>query len=201
MIEKDFIFPSLYLKMQEKGFFDKETYLWLADMEWMPIEKIKDYEYEDGESKSIVPFAFTGGGDKWVWVKNGENSDYSVGLCENAEVEGTYYAKNTEDAILRQIVEYVSSSSFYKHKQEAKSYQISEEDLKNHLRNWKFCLKGIIRDDYISLIDSFIELDLKFIKSKYGEWYALLSLEEKEELVKKHLDFGLIDKPFPWFVD
>ena len=32
--------------------------------------------------------------------------------------------KNTEDAILRQIIEYVASSNFYLVKDEAESYQI-----------------------------------------------------------------------------
>lgn len=74
-------------------------------MEWMPIDKIKQYEYDEGETKSIVPFAITGAGDKWVWVVNDENKEYCVGLCEGAESNGIYYAKNTEDAILKQIIE------------------------------------------------------------------------------------------------
>ena len=200
MIDQDFIFPSLFLKMQEKGFFEKKTFLWLADMEWIPIEIIKTYEYEVGESKSIVPFAITGGGDKWVWIKNNLNRDYYVGLCENAEIDGKYYAKNTEDAILRQIIEYVASSSFFKNKNEAKSYQISEEELKEHLKKWKSCFEGIICDEYVKLIDSFIQLDLKKVKCQYGEWYALLSLEEQDELIKKYISFDMMNKTFPWFV-
>ena len=130
MIDKNYIIPSVYQKMDECGFFNLETYLWLDDMEWMSIDKIREYEYDEGESRLIIPFATTAGGDKWVWVVNDKHKEYSVGLCENAEVNGIYYAENTEDAILRHIIEYVTGSHFYLIKEEAESYQISEHELK-----------------------------------------------------------------------
>ena len=61
MLSEVFRIPEIYTEMSRKGFFNKDTFLWLNDMEWIPIEKIGDYEYEDGESRSVVPFAFTGG--------------------------------------------------------------------------------------------------------------------------------------------
>ena len=201
MIDKNYIIPSVYKKMDEKGFFNSETYLWLNDMEWMSIDKIKEYEYEDGESKSIIPFAITGGGDKWVWVVNDENKEYCVGLCERAESNGIYYAKNTEDAILRQIIEYVTSSNFYLIKEEAKSYQISEDELKMKLEVWKNNFREIINDQYIDIIDKLSELSLKHIKSQYGEWYALLTIEEQDELIDKYIKFDMIDEEFEWFID
>lgn len=201
MIDKNYIIPSVYKKMDEKGFFNSETYLWLNDMEWMSIDKIKEYEYEDGESKSIIPFAITGGGDKWVWVVNDENKEYCVGLCERAESSGIYYAKNTEDAILRQIIEYVTSSNFYLIKEEAKSYQISEDELKMQLEVWKNNFREIINDQYIDIIDKLSELSLKHIKSQYGEWYALLTIEEQDELIDKYIKFDMIDEEFEWFID
>lgn len=102
-------------------------------MEWIPLEKIREYEYEDGESRSVVPFAFTGGGDKWVWVTDDGENDYPVGLCEGAEVNGVYYARNTQDAILRQIIEFVSGSNFYVNAEEAKSYQFSEDEERDEM--------------------------------------------------------------------
>ena len=119
MLSEVFRIPEIYTEMSRKGFFNKDTYLWLNDMEWIPIEKIGDYEYEDGESRSVVPFAFTGGGDKWVWVIDEGENDYPVGLCEGAEVNGIYYARNTRDAILRQIIDFVSGSNFYVNAEES----------------------------------------------------------------------------------
>lgn len=202
MIDKNFVFPLIFQKMSEKGYTNpkSDSYLWLNEMEWLPTDKIKEYEYDEGESRSVIPFAVTGGGDKWVWVAS-QNSgdDYAVGLCENAETCGVYYAKNTEDAILRQIIEYVSGSDFYIDKNEAESYQINEAELKSLLEKWKNGFKGIIKDEYISVIEKLSELNLKPIKSKYGEWYALLTLEEQDELIDKYIKFDLLGEEFEWY--
>lgn len=203
MIDKNYIIPSVYKKMNERGFtnLNNESYLWLNEMEWMPIDKIREYEYDNGESKLIIPFAITGGGDKWVWVANDENKEYCVGLCERAEVNGVYYAKNTEDAIFRQIIEYVSDSNFYLIKEEAESYQVNEDELKMQLEGWKNSFRGILNDEYINIIDKLSELSLKHIKCQYGEWYALLTLEEQDELIDKYIKFDMIDDEFEWYID
>ena len=178
MINKNYKIPLVYQKMDERGYTNAQSdlYLWLNEMEWMSIDKIEEYEYDEGETESIVPFAITGAGDKWVWIVADNGEEYSVGLCERAESNGIYYAKNTEDAILRQIIEYVASSNFYLVKDEAESYQINEKELKIQLEKWKNNFRGIINDEYINVIEKLNELSLKKIKCQYGEWYALLKI-------------------------
>ena len=90
MIDKNYNIPLVYQKMNERGYTNAQnnSYLWLNEMEWMPINKIEEYEYDEGETKSIVPFAITGAGDKWVWVVADNGEEYSVGLCERAETTG-----------------------------------------------------------------------------------------------------------------
>lgn len=202
MIDENYRIPLIYRKMNEKGYTNPQNdlYLWLNEMEWMPINEIIEYEYDEGEIKSIVPFAITGAGDKWVWVVADNGEEYYVGLCERAETTGIYYAKNTEDAILRQIIEYVSSSNFYLFEDEAESYQINENELKIHLEEWKNKLSGIINAEYISIIEKLSELSLKHIKCQYGEWYALLTLEEEEELINKYIKFDLFEEEFEWYL-
>lgn len=196
---RNFKIPLVYQKMSEKGYTTLEKYLWLDRMEWMSVDKIYKYEYEEGESELIIPFAFTGGGDKWVWVVNYENKEYCVGICYNEEINGIYYAKNTEDAILRQIIEYVSDSKFYINKSQAESYQISEIELMEILGEWRTCFEGILNSTYLETIDYLRSLRLKKVKSQYGEWYALLTLEESNELLNKYIDFELLDEEFVWF--
>lgn len=203
MIDKNFNIPLVYQRMSEKGYTNPRSdfYLWLNEMEWLPLDKIEEYEYDERESKSIVPFAVTGAGDKWVWVASDNGGEYPVGLCENAEPTGIYYAKNTEDAILRQIIEYAASSNFYLEREEAESYQISEIELKKQLEEWKIRLRGIIRDEYICVIDKLMKLSLKRVKCQYGEWCALLTLEEQDELIAEYIEFDLLDKEFEWYVE
>lgn len=64
-------------------------------MSWMTIDIIRAYEYDMGETNSIVPFAITAVGDEWVWVIDEKSEECCVGICYNAESNGEYYAKNT----------------------------------------------------------------------------------------------------------
>ena len=151
MIHKAYKIPLISQQITQRGFYELKILLWLNDMEWMSIDRIKEYEYDNGENPFIITFAITGGGDKWVWIVNSENKEYPVGLCERGEINGIYYVKNTEDAILKQIIEYVTDSNFYLNKNEAKSYQISESELKLKLRKWKNSFKGILNDEYFEI--------------------------------------------------
>lgn len=193
----DFDIPVIYKKMSAAGLLNSDTILWLDDMEWIPIERIQEYEYEEGESRFIIPFAHTARDDKWVWVK--DDDEYRVGLCENAEINGVYYANNTEDAIMRNIIEYLSSADFYRNKDEALSYQISEDELKKRINNWKNQLNSIICNKYIDLLESFGRLTLKKCKHENGDWDALLSYEERDDLLERYIKFDMINQEFPWF--
>lgn len=117
-------------------------------------------------------------------------------MYENAEPTGIYYAKNIEDAILRQIIEYVSDSNFYIDKSNAEVFQISEKELKLMLKKWKNCFEGILNYQYIDLINNLSCLNLKTIKCQYGEWVALLTIEEQNQLIDKYLKFDRMDKEY-----
>ncbi|WP_283592162.1 hypothetical protein [Clostridium butanoliproducens] len=203
MINSNYKIPLLYKKMDERGWLDKnnKSYLWLNEMEWMTIDEIKEYEYDDRENKLLIPFAFTGGGDKWVWVVDDVDKEYYVGFCPSGEWNGNYYAKNTEDAIFRQTIEYVSDSNFYLIKEESKSYQVGEEELKKQLTTWGKNFQGVLNNEYLNVIDMLSQLSLKYTKNKYGEWYALLSIEEQDELIEKYIKFDLLDEEFEWYIE
>ncbi len=197
MIDNRFPIPEIYKKMEVRGFFNPETYLLLDDVKWFKIDKIKAYDYEDGERKNIIPFARTARCDKWVWIFD-NNNNYQVGFCPVVEDNGIYYAKNMEDAILRNIIEYVSSNDFYINQNAAASFQLSESELKTLLVSWKNKLNGLLRDDYIQLIDYFTSLNLKeFNHGKYGDWCALISLDECDALIEKYIKYDMFEKEFP----
>ena len=53
----------------------------------------------------------------------------------------------------------------------------------------------------IKVVDELSQLSLKYIKGQYGEWYALLTLEEQDELIDKYIKFDLFDKEFEWYIE
>ncbi len=42
--------PLIYQKMHERGYTSTENYLWLNEMEWIPMDKILGYQRDEGES-------------------------------------------------------------------------------------------------------------------------------------------------------
>lgn len=198
MINKTYKIPLVYKIMDDSGFTNSNNnrYLWLNEMEWIPIRNQNEEKFGSKDIEFIIPFAFTGSGDRWVWIVNNYSVEYNVGLCETGEETGIYYAKNTEDAILKQIIEYVSDSNFYLEKQEAKTYQINEFELKKRLLNWSEKFRGILRKEYINVINELSELHIKKVESIYGKWYALLSIEERKQWLDKHIAFELAEQEF-----
>lgn len=113
MFREEYI-PELYNSLVKNKYIDtlSDSYVWLYEWEWMSEKDVINYQYEEGESLEILPFAFTGHGDKWVFVNNDSREPY-IGRCYLEDTEGTYYAKNLEDAIVKNILEFVSSAFFF----------------------------------------------------------------------------------------
>lgn len=199
MFEKKYI-PKLYKEMVDRKYFDESSdeYIWMYECEWLSEEDVYEYEYEDSESRDVLPFALTGHGDKWGFVNNGSDEPY-IGICYAEDTQGTYYAKNFEDAIIRNIIEFVSSSYFYIDEDEAESYEISGEELEEYLEQWINAFKGILKQDYIDLLNALKGMKLKKCSDDYCEWYALLTVEEARDLVRQYCGFELLDKEFEWY--
>lgn len=212
--------PAVYKEMEKRGFIDMETYhsffeygtyLVLHDVEWMQMDEIVQYEYEEGESRNIIPFAINGGGDKWVWVTDKNNY---IGLCDHADTVGEFYARNMEELILRQIFHYAAWSDFYIDETDLDStpkpweseadvkrrlqFWESEEDLKRRLQDWRNRLEGILKEEHLKVIDDLGKMHLKRLKQGKKGYCALLTEEELEELEEKYLRFDLMGKEFEW---
>ncbi|KNY27554.1 SMI1/KNR4 family protein [Pseudobacteroides cellulosolvens] len=204
-LRDDFNFPSAYLEMNESGFFSgfdssdmgnihTKNYVWLYNMEWLSYDKIKNYGY-DYESRAIVPFAFTGGGDLWAWYL-----DYKpympVVFCPHDDDEGSFYAPSFEGALFRQILEFASHSNFYV--DDGKSWQMDLVSAREHLLNWKNRFEKWFKKEWISEIEKIISLDLKYYQYAKSGYYVLITPEECNILTKRHLDFELLDKSLIW---
>ena len=66
---------------------------------------------------------------------------------------------------------------------------------KKHLRKWKNSFKELFPEEYIKVIDNIIQHSkLKLIQLDNIKYYAIISPEEEELLVKKYMYSPLINK-------
>lgn len=186
---------ELYKKMSYRNYMNKnsEKYVWLSEMEWMDYENV--IKNERVEDINIISFAYNGRGDRWIFIKNDQGEPY-IGFYCLEDIYGIYYAKNLEDAIMRNIIEFISGAWFYVDKTEAESYQMSGDELKKWLKNWIEAFEGLLKKEYIVLLKEFHNMELKFCKGDYCSWYALLNIEEADNIIEKYLKFELMDEEF-----
>lgn len=192
-IDEENKFPKMYEKMLERGYFDGQStnYLWMYEMEWDSTNDILTSFDSDSTEKRIIPFAFTGGGDKWVFIKEKNKVEFAVGIYYECDAETVYFAKDFEDALFRQILEFVSDDNFYISEDEMESYQISEKELKEQLVEWKEKLKDILSDRYLAELEKLTKLNLKCVSDENYQWYALLTGEELNEIKRKYMPYCL----------
>lgn len=182
-----------YINLSSKQF------VWMYDMEWMDYKEVINYKYEEGESRDILPFAFTGGGDKWVFVENSTNEPH-IGRCYGGEAEGEYCAKNLEDAIFRSIIEFVSSTCIAiteDGKMGTKFFY--EEQVKDILKDYLKIYNNLLPKEYLAVIQYLTTLSFKKCSFANAQWYALLSIEERDTFIERYLMFDLMDNTFDWF--
>ncbi|MCB2362148.1 hypothetical protein [Clostridium estertheticum] len=212
-IKKDFCFPEMFLSMNDLGWLDSnnivygeslvsQKYLWLYDMRWLTCNKVINYEYDEDESDSIVPFAYTSGGDKWAWYLE-DKPLLPVVFCPHDDDEGIIYAENIEAAVFRQILEFASQNNF--NLEECKSWEMDVQMAKKHLVNWKNKFKKWFKKEWINELDKLISSDLKYYENKFarhtGRYYVFITPEEANEKIEKYLNFDLLNKPFIWTIE
>lgn len=196
--------------MEAEGFFDiknfnaikevdTQKYIWLDQMEWLSRDEIINYEYDEDRSNLVIPFAFNGGGDVWGWYMY-DKSFMPVVFCLHDDYEASYYAASFEEALFRQVLEFCCDCNFYIG--EGKSYQMDLHEARVNLTNWRNKFERWFKKEWLAEVDLILRVPLKFYEDpcqKSGKgYYVLITPEECEHLIKKYLDFDLINKTFYW---
>lgn len=167
--------------------------MWLYNMEWLSISQIYNYKYQSNEKKDIIPFAHTGGGDIWAWLKS-DKEEPPVIFCNHDSDEGVFYAKNTSNAFFKQILEFVSDDNFYI-EVKTNSYQMSELELKKFLNEWKSKLGEFFTKEQNEILNYFQKKNLCLYDSKYGKWCVLITPEEADCIKNKYLHYDMEEQP------
>lgn len=139
-------------------------------MEWMPMEEVMNYKYDEDVTQEVLPFAFMGSGDPWVFIENGTSEPY-IGRYYHPELDGEYCARNFEDVILLNIIEFAESAGISLDKNGA--------------------IKTIFETEEV------INQECSFGNDR---WLALLNSYNTDALIEQHLHFDKRGEPFMWYL-
>lgn len=203
-MDKQDIIPKIFKEMDKLLYTDSKNinYMWLYDMEWITLNNILKYKYEPNENKNLIQFAHTGGGDKWCWYINNYiyNDDYPVVLCYHDDFEGEIYAKNTIDAIFRQIIDFVSNDNFYLSEESFfdDTDRLSQDELNLCLEEWYNKLYNFFTSEQIKVIEYLMGKKLSNFETKFGTICSLIDDFETELIINKYLKFDDLGKTIKW---
>jgi hypothetical protein len=112
--------PTGYRVWTSKKYTDfhaghNNLYLWVHEAEWIPLEEMFDLDLgrdlgRTGVLPGLIPFAFTGAGDRWCWNSNFSTAEgeYEIWLCLHDEELGENYAPTFAAWFYRTCLEHAS---------------------------------------------------------------------------------------------
>jgi len=160
----------------------------MPDMEWMPLEEIIDYRFEDYQSPGFVPFAFTAGGDLWCWRAVPDAVvEPCVVECPHDCEEGSVYAPDFQMAIYRHLLE------------AAAGLHGTEQDLLDEVDLIRKCcdrFRSLLSQQQASRLDDILSRPPQSAvlpARRPTRWHFLLSREEGRQL---RAEFP--NTPFRW---
>lgn len=199
-----FALPAEYREMQERGWFGPITaeegqdvyahprlhaYLWLNEMEWMPLAQIVNFELPSYCKPPVVliPFARSGGGDYWCWSPHhATRGVVPVVSCPHDSCMGEVYARDFVSSLYRQILDFAHAGF----DQAAVA--------RRHLGRWLDDLGPYFKPTWRQTVASLREGPIKSWKIGKFKARGLLLPEEHAAIVKRDLVFPKLDEQFNW---
>lgn len=195
------VLPKTYKEISIRGYTNKwnsnskddvnQNYLWFINLIWLSNDEIMHKEYEIFHDIKLIPFAYTNGGDYWCFDYN--QKDYTpVVCCYHDGAEGEYYAKTLEGALFRQILDFACNEFTDSENEDEESIVTG----KKFVLNWIGMLEEYFPDEWLAELKSIVK-NKNYVDSSPG-YVLMISEYEYDELLKKYIDFDLLDKKFIW---
>lgn len=74
-----------------------------------------------------------------------------------------------------------------------------EEQVKDILKDYLKIYNNLLPKEYLAVIQYLTTLSFKKCSFANAQWYALLSIEERDTFIERYLMFDLMDNTFDWF--
>lgn len=155
-IERRYILklPSAFREIWRLGWCSDKDSIYLPDLEWLPLEAIRDYEFEDYQMPGFVPFATTGSGDLWCWEhEQSGGAEPRVVACPHDCDEGSVYAADFTSALYRQLLDGLAI-----HAQQA-------ADVSEQVGLVRRCLdryRPLLQPEHVRTLDSFLSRSVQY---------------------------------------
>ena len=193
--------PALYEKMDAWGMLDyrDSRYLWVFDMKWIPVKKLSPEPEIYVGDMPLTTFARGMGGDYWCFLPDANGTEPAVCFCEHTEPEGSVFASSLPDAIFREIVFYGSTACFDDAPTTSPANVVASNEEAAHalFRQYAERLKDILNDKQIAILKELAKKPLTWQTTPYGEWHALLSDVEVDQILSAAIQSPKPPLPFP----
>ncbi|AEV68175.1 SMI1/KNR4 family protein [Acetivibrio clariflavus] len=192
------LLPQIYIDLNKKGYTDlnnfisfdniNQNYLWFIDLIWLSHDEI--LKKESFHNINMIPFAYTNGGDYWCFDLN--HKDCMPIVCCYHDGKAKYYAKTLEAALFRQILLFAVNEFTDSDITDKDSIEIG----KQIICNWISKLRDYFPKEWISELNNIV--NNKDYEEVSPGHFSIISKNKYDELIKKYIDFELLDKKFVW---
>lgn len=191
--------PQIYKDLNKKGYTNyrnfkssadvNQNYLWFIDLTWFTYDQI--IQEEEFFNINMIPFATTEGGDCWCLDLNHKNY-VPIVCCYHGDGEGVYYAKTLEATLFRQILDFACNEFTDGDNKDENSIMTGRQVI----LNWISELKRYFPNEWICELSNIINSE-DYAETEPG-YFEMISESKYDELIKKYIDFELLDKTFIW---
>lgn len=171
-----------YTDMLKAGYFNQKSdkYIWIRDMEW--ISEKKSNNFFDYIPEDTIPFAVTGGGDVWA----ADNDSEKIFLYYHDDDEPEYYADSFENAVFRQLVEYLSDNEFVESSNE--DDENSTAFAKKYIRMCCDIFKPYFLEEQTKILLELVERTIKEYKNNNYIYHSFLDFDkEASKIISKFI--------------
>lgn len=187
-----FRIPDEYRALQERGLVagpDPASELWLLEVEWMPLEEIRDYQFQDYQKPGFVPFGFTGRGDLWCWWPEGADPQGTpVVLCPHDDMMAHVEAPHLMGFLYRRVLDYVSGGFDPE----------DEAEAREHVRDWHRLIGSEVPAAWAETVAALSGRPLVSWQEAHFTASGFVAPEEYQQLLQRDLSFPRLDQEFPW---
>ncbi|MDA3961082.1 MAG: hypothetical protein PF961_09845 [Planctomycetota bacterium] len=184
--------PDLYRRMRADGCFDRfgESHLQFSDLEWMGLDEIVSYTFNDDQIPGLVPVAGTMEMDLWCWYPAmNDGGPAPIVFCPLEDEVASIYAPDFTAWIYRLMLEEYACTGLTEHLDVRQSRVV----LDHYTERMAAYLPPAWHARLLDLRSRDFSLDA-------NGYYGVADADELEAILTEDLAYPRLDEEFEHFV-